>query len=210
MPNGRFMPLTKISRCCAAPVCCGSRITMISPAPVSARKISPLGATVSHLGRLKSAAYTFKRNPAGTVGRKPAGGFALRGPLPAELVANGTGSFGFWPCVSCDSGEEGRKNVKDKIETFRARMLAPPQKNDNRFALYIASSRRPVPIAAVSRSKPCRIGSELLYEAGLPPSNTHRTASNRTEKEETEIASWETSHEEPLSWTRHPLPLDSS
>src|SRR5258708_28921468 len=115
------MPLTKTSRCCAAPVCCGSRITIISPAPVSARKISPLGATVSQRGRLKSAAYTFKRNPAGTVGRKLAGGFALRGPLPAELVAKGGGSFGFWPCVTCDDAREGTRQVKAKRKIFRVR-----------------------------------------------------------------------------------------
>src|SRR5882762_6822518 len=54
MPNGLFIPSTKTSRCCAPPVFCGSRNTMISPAPVSATNISPFDATVSHRGLLKS------------------------------------------------------------------------------------------------------------------------------------------------------------
>jgi hypothetical protein len=95
MPNGLFIPSAKTSRSCARSVCCGSRSTTISHATVSARKISQFGATVSHRGRLKFVANTLKRNPGGTVGRNPAGGFALSGPLPAELVANGAGSFGF-------------------------------------------------------------------------------------------------------------------
>src|SRR5947207_6229761 len=74
MPNGRFWPLTKISRSCAPPVCPGSRITMISPDPMSARKMSPFGAIVSHRGRWKFFANIFTRNPCGTVGKNPGGG----------------------------------------------------------------------------------------------------------------------------------------
>jgi hypothetical protein len=40
-------------------------------------------------------------NPSGTVGRNPAGGLTPRGPLPADFVANGAGSFGLCPCVTC-------------------------------------------------------------------------------------------------------------
>src|SRR2546423_1895936 len=83
-------------------------------APVSARKISPLGATVSKRGRLKSFANTFIWNPLGTVGRNPAGACALSGPLPADLVAKGGGKLGFWPWVTCaehDSGIETRAAI---------------------------------------------------------------------------------------------------
>jgi hypothetical protein len=92
----------------------------------------------------------FKRNPAGTVGRKPAGGFVLPGPLPAEFVANGAGSFGFWPCVTCEGVREGRRNVKAKTKIFRARKSVPLRKDNYRFTLYDASARRSVPIAAAS------------------------------------------------------------
>src|SRR6266478_1695503 len=71
MPNGSFCPFTNTSRSCAPPVFFGSRITTISPAPESARKMSPFGATVSQRGYLKFEANTFTRNPCGTVGRNP-------------------------------------------------------------------------------------------------------------------------------------------
>src|SRR2546425_11521033 len=35
-------------------------------------------------------------------GQKTRRSFFATGPIAAELVANGTGSFGFWPCVTCD------------------------------------------------------------------------------------------------------------
>jgi len=77
------------------PYVAGRAITMISPDPLSARKISPLGPPSSQRGTLKLAAYTFTRNPAGTVGRNPAGGFVPRGPLPDELVAYAAAVLGF-------------------------------------------------------------------------------------------------------------------
>src|SRR5207248_4793432 len=97
MPNGRRIPSTNTSRSCAPPVFFGSRSTRISPDPVSARKISLFGATVRKRGILKPLAYTLTVNPAGTVGRKPSGGLTRSGPLPADFVANGAGSFGFCP-----------------------------------------------------------------------------------------------------------------
>jgi hypothetical protein len=73
----------------------------ISPAPVSARKISPFGATISQRGRLKPVAKTFILNPAGTVGRNPAGALTLSGAFAADFVAYGSGNCGFFPCVTC-------------------------------------------------------------------------------------------------------------
>jgi hypothetical protein len=56
------------------------------------------------------------------MGRNPAGGFTLSGPLPADLVANGAGSVGFWPCVTCACIREGMENVKAKTKILRARI----------------------------------------------------------------------------------------
>src|SRR5260370_15199143 len=149
------MPFTKTSRPGAPPVCCGSRSTTISPAPVSARKISPFGATASHLGRSKFVAKIFTRNPGGTLGRNPAGGFVRSGPLPADLVANGGGSFGFCPCVTCASARQGRKKGKARTRQLRARTVVAFGKQDYRFALYPAAGARPIPNTAAS---PRRIG----------------------------------------------------
>src|SRR6266849_4343565 len=124
------MSLSKTTRSCAPPAGCGSRSTTISPAPESARKISPFGATVSQRGCLKFAANTVTRNPGGTVGRKPSGGFTRRGPLPAELVAHGTGSFGLWPCVTCADARAGRKNEKAKARILLARIAVAFQKTE--------------------------------------------------------------------------------
>src|SRR6202451_222941 len=63
----------------------------------------PFGATVSQRGSLKSVAKTLILNPAGTVGRKPLGGFDSSGGFPAGFVGNGRGSCGACPCVTCPS-----------------------------------------------------------------------------------------------------------
>src|SRR5207244_11117454 len=101
MPNGRFIPLTKTSRAWAPPVCCGTRITTISPAPISARKISPFGATVSHRGRLKFVAYRLTQKPWGTVGKNRDGGVGFSGLLRVDCVEHGAGRLGVWPLVIC-------------------------------------------------------------------------------------------------------------
>jgi hypothetical protein len=82
--------------------------------------MSPLGAIVSQRGYLKFVAYTLTRKPSGTVGRNPAGGLARRGPLPADLVSNGAGSFGFCPCVTCPR----RLTVNNKLKTKSKAILA--------------------------------------------------------------------------------------
>src|SRR5467141_3732271 len=183
MPNGLFIPSAKTSRSCAPPVCCGSRSTTISPAPVSARKISPFGATVSQRGRLKFAANTFKRNPGGTVGRNPAGGFALSGPLPAELVANGAGSFGFWPCVTCAGTREGRDNVNAKAKMLRTCKAVSFQKNECGFAFYDALVGRPIPFAPLPDGDVGKPLASCRVTANLPSSSTHRSASNPAQEE---------------------------
>jgi hypothetical protein len=54
-----------------------------------------------HRGPLKSAAKMFILNPAGTVGRNPCGGFPSSAGFVADLDANGGGSSGFLPLVTC-------------------------------------------------------------------------------------------------------------
>ena len=161
MPNGRFWPLTKISRSCAPPVCPGSRITMISPDPMSARKMSPFGAIVSHRGRWKFFANIFTRNPCGTVGKNPGGGVRFSGPLPADFVANGAGIFGFWPCVTCAGAIDGTKHVKAKARIFRARIAIPFPWTIFVLLSYNASDAWPVP----NDSFPKRI---LAIQQGAP------------------------------------------
>ena len=114
------MPPTNTSRSCAPPVFWGSRSTTICPAPVSARKMSPLGATVSQRGYLKSLANTFTRKPGGTVGKKPAGGFVPLGPLPADFVSKGGGNLGFCPCVTCAGKLAARKRLKAERQAILA------------------------------------------------------------------------------------------
>src|SRR6266849_3462255 len=114
MPNGSRWPSAKISRSSAPPLFFGSRIKTISPAPESARKMSPLGAIVSQRGYLNFVANTFTRNPGGTVGRNPAGAFSYSGELFDDFVVNGAGSFGFCPCVTCAGKKAGRESVKAK------------------------------------------------------------------------------------------------
>jgi hypothetical protein len=84
------------------------------------------------------------RNPCGTVGRNPAGGFATSGALPTDFVANGAGSFGFWPWVTCAGVRPGRKNGRAKARMFRVHIAVAFQKIENySFALYNASGGRP-------------------------------------------------------------------
>src|SRR5579871_1186662 len=67
----------------------------------------PFGPTVSQRGSLKSVAKMSILNPAGTVGRKPFGGFDSSGGFPADFVAKGAGNCGFFPCVTCPSKNPG-------------------------------------------------------------------------------------------------------
>src|SRR6267378_8414522 len=97
MPKGRVSPIANFSRDWAPPLFCESRKTSMSPAPVSATKMSLLGATISQRGLLNPVAKTFILNPAGTVGRNPWGGLTLLGELADDLVAYGAGSTGFFP-----------------------------------------------------------------------------------------------------------------
>src|SRR6266436_8910612 len=99
MPKGRVNPVANFSRDCAPPLFCESRKTSMSPAPVSATKMSLLGATISQRGLLNPVAKTFTLNPAGTEGRNPWGGLTLLGEFADDLVAYGAGSTGFYALV---------------------------------------------------------------------------------------------------------------
>jgi hypothetical protein len=97
MPKGRVNPLANFSRDRAPPLFCESRKMTISPAPVSATKMSLFGATMSQRGLLNSLAKTLILNPAGTVGRNPIGGLTLLGEFATDFVAYGDGRIGFFP-----------------------------------------------------------------------------------------------------------------
>src|SRR5437763_12338810 len=99
---------------------------MIWPDPVvSARKMSWFGATFRKRGLLNPVANTFTRNPAGTVGRNPSGGLTRSGPLPADFVANGAGSFGFCPCVTCAGKQAARNKLATQQKTVFDRIREP-------------------------------------------------------------------------------------
>src|SRR5258708_12648069 len=101
MPKGRVNPVANFSRDCAPPLFCESRKTSMSPAPVSATKMSLLGATISQRGLLNPVAKTFTLNPAGTVGRNPWGGLTLLVEFPDYLLAYRPRTTCFFPLVNC-------------------------------------------------------------------------------------------------------------
>src|SRR6266699_1112163 len=202
MPNGRFMPSTKTSRPCPPPVCCGSRITTISPAPITARKISPFGATVSHRGRLKFVANRLTRKPWRTVGKNPAGGVSFSGPLPADFVENGAGSFGFWPLVICPGNRAGRKNVQARARMFRTRMAEPFRRSlislsmmpqaDARFHLLSLLKK------ALAKPAGCFLSQEIFLH--LTPIDRHPIDHKKSKLRQ---VSKETEHAKSLYWSSH-------
>jgi hypothetical protein len=85
---------------------------------MSAKKISPFGATVSQRGLLNPVAKTLILNPAGTVGRNPAGGLTLSGAFADDFVAYGGGSCGFFACVTCAEIMTGaQSNMVRQLQT---------------------------------------------------------------------------------------------
>src|SRR6202163_242462 len=113
MPYGSRSPLANTSFTCALPVCCGSRSTTTLPPAVSARNTSPLGAITIHRGPLKSAAKIFILNPCGTVGRNAFGGFPSSAGFVADLEANGGGSSGFLPLVTCARNPRSEEHTSE-------------------------------------------------------------------------------------------------
>src|SRR6267154_1146406 len=119
MPKGRVKPVANFSRAWAPPLFCASRKMTISPAPVSATKMSLFGATISQRGRLNPAAKTFILNPAGTLGRNPSGGLTLLGEFADDFVAYGAGNTGFFPRVNCaDIITGAQSNMARTLKTF--------------------------------------------------------------------------------------------
>src|SRR5882762_1318247 len=110
MPKGRVSPVANFSRDWAPPLFCESRKTSMSPAPVSATKMSLLGATISQRGLLNPVAKTFTLNPAGTEGRNPWGGVTFRREFGDDLVAYGAGSASFFACVKYAEINAGAKS----------------------------------------------------------------------------------------------------
>ena len=93
MPKGPLSPSAKtwFSEGASAPS--AARSTRIRPSRVSDMKMSPLGATMMSLGPESPERKTLTVKPAGTDRDAPAGLSTTLGPLPAESVAKGGGSF---------------------------------------------------------------------------------------------------------------------
>src|SRR5256885_12299160 len=91
MPKGRFRSLAKTAVCSALPALVIPRKILISPAILSARNTSPLGALRISRGSCRPDAYTSTLKPGGTCGHAFAGRGTIFGTLPDEGVASGRG-----------------------------------------------------------------------------------------------------------------------
>src|ERR1035438_9562590 len=91
MPYGAFKPVAKISVCFGFPSPVIPRNILMSPAWLSAKKTSPLGAVEILRGSLRPVANNSTLNPAGACGQAFFGRATMRGQLSAELVAYGAG-----------------------------------------------------------------------------------------------------------------------
>src|ERR1700682_4727406 len=91
MPKGRFRRLAKTATCSGLPALVIPRKTLISPALLSARNTSPLGARRIRRGSSSPDAYSSTLKPGGTCGHAFAGRGTTVGPLPAEDVTKGDG-----------------------------------------------------------------------------------------------------------------------
>jgi hypothetical protein len=90
MPNGLSKPDANIRASRGLASLSLARRTRIRPGSDSATKRSPLGATTSARGSLRSEAKSSAWKPGGTFG-KAAGRATIRGKLFADRVANGFG-----------------------------------------------------------------------------------------------------------------------
>ncbi len=84
MPKGPCRPLAKISFWPAAAPFSLGRSTRTRPAPVSATKMSPLGAVRSRRGPERPLANGLTSKPAGTLSWAPAGARTTLTVLPAD------------------------------------------------------------------------------------------------------------------------------
>src|SRR5258708_3563367 len=91
MPNGCFNPVTKVAACSALPSLVTPRKTLISPALISAKKTSPLGAARNSRGSSRPVAYNSTLKPGRTLGIAPAGRGYGTGKLFADFVVKGAG-----------------------------------------------------------------------------------------------------------------------
>src|ERR1700686_3391529 len=85
--NGMFKPVAKTFICSGLPSAVIPRKTLMSPALVSARNISPLGARRITRGLVNPVAYNSTLKPGGAFGQVVCGRGTIFGPFVAELVA---------------------------------------------------------------------------------------------------------------------------
>src|SRR6201996_2096486 len=91
MPNGYCNPVAKREVATGRPMPSAVRKTRIRPPPLSARKMSPLGAVCRVRGSSKPVAKTPASNPGGTCGLAPDGGSMTEGVRDDDRLANGAG-----------------------------------------------------------------------------------------------------------------------
>src|SRR6266550_1409714 len=111
MPKGRFRSVAKTAVCSALPASVIPRKILISPAILSARKMSPLGALRISRGSCRPEAYSSTLKPGGTCGHAFAGRGTILGALPDEGVASG-GGRSFTLIFRVLPGFSYRKSVK--------------------------------------------------------------------------------------------------
>src|ERR1019366_8450766 len=154
MPYGAFKPVAKILVCFGFPSPVIPRNILMSPAWLSAKKTSPLGAVEILRGSSRPVANNSTLNPAGACGQASCGRSTTRGQLSAELVAYGAGrSLAVILCIA--PGFSERKSVNGGLGGgadwgFSQRKNRIGTANTKKMA-----ANAPKPIA--SRSKPLRL-----------------------------------------------------
>src|SRR5580658_6020296 len=93
MPNGPVKPSAKLVTLFALVPSAEGRMTLMRPAAVSARKISPFGATRMVRGACRLLANTLTTKPAGTCSFARCGLGTILERLAFEGVSNGGGKF---------------------------------------------------------------------------------------------------------------------
>jgi hypothetical protein len=111
-----------------------------------------------HRGPLKSAAKIFILNPSGTVGRNPFGGFPSSAGFVADLDANGAGSSGFLPLVTCARSAGAMINPNSKLAVGAIRCM-------NRTAFLLSTELAPTLLFMCASSK--KVSPDILMSPPL-------------------------------------------
>src|SRR6266536_4400958 len=162
MPNGLSRPEAKILASRGLASLSLARRTRIRPGSDSATKRSPLGATTSARGSLRSEAKRSTSKPGGTLG-EAAGRATMRGKLFADRVANGFGRSST-VILRRTSGESARQSPNAALPARSRELSAGSGPLWARAAAANASN-----IHVGSASEPKRTGRFLPKESAVIP-----------------------------------------